>query len=99
MASTADDDHAGGRGEEGPGAAGEVCRDAAVVGPMQVEGGLRCLAANCLLFGRIARVGLRCAGRARGAGGPVVAERGGQVRGLLEGLLDPGEVLARVIAR
>jgi hypothetical protein len=33
MAGAADDDHAGGRGEEGPGAVGEVCGDAAVVGP------------------------------------------------------------------
>src|SRR5215831_16716096 len=38
MAGTADDDHARGWGEEGLGAAGQVCCYAAVIGPVQVEG-------------------------------------------------------------
>src|SRR5215468_8723189 len=98
MTGTADDDHARGWGEEGLGAAGQVCCDAAVIGPVQVEGGLRCPAAGRLLPGRPVRASPRCGRGARGAGCPVVAERGGQVRGLPQRLLDPGEVLARVIA-
>src|SRR5215472_17592867 len=55
MAGAVDNDHAGGCGEQGRGAAGQACCDAAVVGPVQVEGGLWCLAVGRLLLGYIER--------------------------------------------
>jgi hypothetical protein len=53
VARIVDHDHARGRGEEAFGAAGRPDADAAVVGSVQVERGLRGLAAGRLLFGRI----------------------------------------------
>jgi hypothetical protein len=55
MASIVDHDHARGRGEETLGAAGQSHADAAVPGCVQVQGGLRRLAADRLLLARIAR--------------------------------------------
>jgi len=50
-----DHDHARERGEQGLGAAGQLYPDAAVVGSVQVQGGLRRLPAGGLLLGRVAR--------------------------------------------
>src|SRR6266516_96939 len=48
-----DHDHSRGRGEEAFGATGQLRRDAAVGGPVQVEGGQRRLAPDGLFLGRV----------------------------------------------
>ena len=90
-----DHDHARRRGEQALGAAGQFHPDAAVVGSVQVQGGLRRLPAGGFLLGRVARGAIGRVPRwvldARSA---VVTDRGRQVGGLAQGLLDPGQLAA-----
>lgn len=60
VARIVDHDHARGRGEESFGAVGQSYADAAVVGSVQVQRGLRGLTAGRLLFGRVPGCGYRC---------------------------------------
>lgn len=71
-----DHDHARRRGEQALGAAGQLHPDAAVVGSVQVQGGLRRLPTGGLLLGRVARGAIGRVPRwVLDTRGPVVAAR------------------------
>src|SRR5580692_13068623 len=101
MTRVLDHDHARGRGQQALGAAGQLQPNAAVVGSVQVQGGLRRLPPGGLLLGRVGRGDI---GRVRwrvldtqspviAASSAVVADRGREVGGLTQGLLDPGQMV------